>query len=1795
MEIARNKPIHRLLALLLAAAVLVVLVVPALAEMEWPTKIQRFEHNNPAYTQVVEIGTAKADLKLPETLRAVIPLDELELDGASFVQAQPEVDLSDGYTHYDYYSYGYVAPKHAEELYAAGEKAIYTIYYADREDPRKVGEVAYRLFGSMGGSENLWFACDEAGAITGVVLDIPVTWSDGGYDPATPGEYTFTASFSGYTYGQARPFAKITVEELAAEEGCTCGAAEGEAHGEDCPLHLHSENENSADCTCGAQPDETGKVAHAADCPLYEKEIHCSCAVGEDAYSDQHGLDCPYFEKEELRCTCAQQTNEKGDRHDLTCPCYLRLAVDCHCGPEGEAIDADNFPWAHQEDCIHFSPIECMCREMVETIETITEEDGSTREETMLVPGAFSHVHDPNNTDCPLYGRDTVTIQKLDTTSLSAQLMGGTTSVMAKEDAEQIVAMQETAQSEAAKGVEGTLPQDPPAAYSLETEKVENVGEPGVLYPALGKIEIVQGSEIIGNSYDTGMELLSINGGGANDTAQDNTMRSNTPTAENSSYQSEYTQGVVIPGEWTDYVNTIWMNKAYNTFAWTSDTDTKAYKGWSWSGATATLTASGTNTVTTNAKVIPTKVSSAWTVYSGEQLRYALKNLADGDTVTLGGNINLKGSAYQWDPVSLGLKSMVFNGNKYTIYNAGMLPSSSFSYSVYTFIGGYNNFNCYDLSFCSAKLVFTEAIHAGVFAYGNANQTSGYQQISFTNVNISKSMIYSSDSANGRVSPFGTLAPQGSKSPTRCLVTKCNSTENYVYGVDHISGFSLGLGNPADTALDHGSQTTYSTVTEALLCGTGGHSSGFSSCIGGNFNLLNCFASIEMYGSAQVSGFRGGATGSLTSNCFATGKLEGYESIAGFTFSYLSENARVFSNCYTTVLCGLRTKGNKQAGFGITSTTLHENYKDSFGDCYAAGEVGNYDINHTEPKTIGGFLAQYATQANGKWQNCYYDKQTTAMREWAAGDSKSVTGVTGILTTGLVNSSGQKVNGLTDDPTAAGAGTLGFTGFSDNTQWVYQGEHYPQLNVFANASSTEWGSAETANLVRAYSLASTSTVMLNTWDKGYDWDDTGVRTAAEVSYDRTLASTGKTSHKGYEYTYDTVREIIAPFAVTGNASYSHMVGSGAPSMAGSTQVTNTVTIDDAAKTGKTENPGMDWYRISASSGGQTGFRPIRLIGYIGMDAGTSKTVLSGQKYDHKQDVGLTMMDTLTDNLVVGMDDSKIWSTSKSGGYPNSKKFWAVPTTNMETGFSASKDAWLYTEIWRARQNPDGSYVQDTAGQYGYTDGTNKLVPDISVKVTGTGTGSNLTLDEQKWNGELPLYPDTSVQRKYIVSYYWMLADGRYATDYKVITIEPGQYDLTLDVRSMQSGAKTDPADSGSLYLGTGEDNLLGDLGYTLSGSTASHAQTQDIGYTKNAAAGWKKLNSDILVVKTQIDLYANDDDKTLMGTATVDGELKAGSTITIPTDFYYYTKEYDAVQGADREVTKLQRVDVTYTVMEKADGGGKGTGEYYLRFNKLANVPADEIPSASAGTNDAGGIPPEALAYINDTQFNTEITLWVRSGTDFTFIKTDEDGNPFGAGEATFQLYSCTHTHNAYCGGLIDPNACNHYHKVDGSGAVIAGQDNHAQLATNSSQAAGCWAVEGPTVLTAQTDGSGKVLFEKLASGDYILAETGTKSGYQLPQGQWLLHVDAAAGTVGITARGETPPAFKVETTGAGAGAVATLKLPNYPILTMPHAGGMGTILFTVGGIALIGVAVIVLIATRKKKGGDKEKGENKG
>ena len=95
---------------------------------------------------------------------------------------------------------------------------------------------------------------------------------------------------------------------------CTCGAAEGEAHKEGCPLYTAAPAETKKTCTCGVAEGE----AHKEDCPLYAAPVD-SAEVGKSAEppAPEDGDKAP----EDLKCTCEPQRGE-GEPHETTCPLY---------------------------------------------------------------------------------------------------------------------------------------------------------------------------------------------------------------------------------------------------------------------------------------------------------------------------------------------------------------------------------------------------------------------------------------------------------------------------------------------------------------------------------------------------------------------------------------------------------------------------------------------------------------------------------------------------------------------------------------------------------------------------------------------------------------------------------------------------------------------------------------------------------------------------------------------------------------------------------------------------------------------------------------------------------------------------------------------------------------------------------------------------------------------------------------------------------------------------------------------------------------------------------------------------------------------------------------------------------------------------------------------------------------------------------------------------------------------------------------------------------------------------------
>lgn len=110
---------------------------------------------------------------------------------------------------------------------------------------------------------------------------------------------------------------------------------------------------------------------------------------------------------------------------------------------------------------------------------------------------------------------------------------------------------------------------------------------------------------------------------------------------------------------------------------------------------------------------------------------------------------------------------------------------------------------------------------------------------------------------------------------------------------------------------------------------------------------------------------------------------------------------------------------------------------------------------------------------------------------------------------------------------------------------------------------------------------------------------------------------------------------------------------------------------------------------------------------------------------------------------------------------------------------------------------------------------------------------------------------------------------------------------------------------------------------------------------------------------------------------------------------------------------------------------------------------------------------------------------------------------------------------------------------------------------------------EGTLIDTKTTDSSGNVTFAKLAAGTYTVQETKAPSGYNLNSSEYTV-VISITGVITVSVDGNSSEVNQVE-------------VPDYPV-TVPSTGGMGTMMFYVGGAALIACAGVLLFVLKRKK-----------
>ena len=120
------------------------------------------------------------------------------------------------------------------------------------------------------------------------------------------------------------------------------------------------------------------------------------------------------------------------------------------------------------------------------------------------------------------------------------------------------------------------------------------------------------------------------------------------------------------------------------------------------------------------------------------------------------------------------------------------------------------------------------------------------------------------------------------------------------------------------------------------------------------------------------------------------------------------------------------------------------------------------------------------------------------------------------------------------------------------------------------------------------------------------------------------------------------------------------------------------------------------------------------------------------------------------------------------------------------------------------------------------------------------------------------------------------------------------------------------------------------------------------------------------------------------------------------------------------------------------------------------------------------------------------------------------------------------------------------------------------------------------------TKDNGKIIIKGLEAGTYYLKETKTEKGYTLLAKPVKIEInetpDETTGTTFSECKVDGNSANKVEITENSGNYYFAFTVQNNKGFNLPATGGMGTYLFTIGGLVIMAGAVFLLITFKKKR-----------
>ena len=207
------------------------------------------------------------------------------------------------------------------------------------------------------------------------------------------------------------------------------------------------------------------------------------------------------------------------------------------------------------------------------------------------------------------------------------------------------------------------------------------------------------------------------------------------------------------------------------------------------------------------------------------------------------------------------------------------------------------------------------------------------------------------------------------------------------------------------------------------------------------------------------------------------------------------------------------------------------------------------------------------------------------------------------------------------------------------------------------------------------------------------------------------------------------------------------------------------------------------------------------------------------------------------------------------------------------------------------------------------------------------------------------------------------------------------------------------------------------------------------------------------------------------------------------------------------------------------------------------------LKAAKEGTNDfyaSSYVVVTLTAVLNDTAVSGNATTANSNSDRLTYTNTY--GQTEKPGDTTVYVYTFDLPVFKYDGTTADKTGL-------GNATFVLKKADGTEVATK--------------VTSVEAGSKGKVTFAKLGAGTYTVQETIAPSGYNLNSTLYTINI-SEEGVITVTVDDELSP-------------VTTLEVPNYPV-TVPATGGVGTMMFYVGGAALIVCAGVLLFVLKRKK-----------